>query len=128
MAILEASGAKRPRERRYRTGFPVRCTAAEKQDIFARAKHARRSASRFLVELALQESTQHHLRAISSEELSALEGLIVQLRRLASNLSELATRQHASAYDDADAPADAEVRKAVQEVRRMLDQIRSRIL
>ena len=128
MAISEASGAKRPRERRYRTGFPVRCTAAEKQGIFARARQAGRSASRFLVELALLETASCHSPGRSSEELSALEGLIVQLRRLASNLSELATRQHASAYNDADAPADAEIREVMQEVRRMLDQIRSRVL
>jgi hypothetical protein len=101
---------------------------AEKQEIFARARRADRSASRFLVELGLQETASCLSPGRSSEELSAMEGLIVQLRRLASNLSELATRQHASAYDDADVPADAEVNEAVQEVRRMLDQIRSGVL
>ena len=53
--------------------------------------------------------------------------LIVQLRRLASNLHELAAREHAAAEGDSDVPSPAEIDEAVLEVRGMLDQLRSRI-
>jgi hypothetical protein len=128
MVLQEASAGRRHRQRRYPTGFPVRCTAAEKQEIFARARRAGRSASRFVVELALQATPSGAAHVRSSEELTALEGLTVQLRRLGSNLSELARREHTSAYEEADAPADAEIREALEEVRRMLDRLHTRLL
>ena len=113
---------------RYPTGFPVRCTEAEKHEIFARAERANRSASRFLVELAVAISDNGIDTRPSREELEVVEGLIVQLRRLASNLHELASREHTSAVDDADAPSPAEIDQAVLEVRAMLDQLRSRLV
>jgi hypothetical protein len=128
MVRPKASAARRRRHRRYPTGFLVRCTAAEKQEIFARARRADRSASRFVVEIALQATPSGAAQVRSSEELTTLEGLTVQLRRLGSNLSELARREHDSAYEEADAPADAEIQEALEEVRRMLDRLRSRLL
>jgi hypothetical protein len=128
MVRPEASTARRLRQRRYPAGFPVRCTIAEKREIFARARRADRSASRFMVELALQAPSSAAAQVRSSEELTALEGLTVQLRRLGSNLSELARREHASAYEEADAPTDVEIQEVLEEVRRMLDRLCSRLL
>ena len=125
MAVPEPSHAERRQRGRYQTGFPVRCTEAEKQEIFARAERANRSASRFLVELAVAGGESGIAGRPSQEELEVVEALIVQLRRLASNLHELASREHAAADDDSDAPSAAEIDDAVLEVRGMLDQLRS---
>lgn len=56
-----------------------------------------------------------------------MEGLMVQLRRLASNLHELATREPAAADNDSDAPSPAEIDEGALEVRGMLDDCRSRL-
>ena len=126
MAIPDATEAE-GRRRRFPAGFPVRCTDAEKQEIFARAERANRSASRFLVELAIADGDDGIPARPSRDELEAVEGLMVQLRRLASNLHELAGREHGSEVDDADALSPAEIDDAVLEVRAMLDQLRSRL-
>ena len=128
MAVPEATHAKRRHGGQYPTGFPVRCTDAEKREIFVRAGRASRSASRYLVELALAENGEGFSSLSSPEELGALEGLMVQLRRVASNLNELARREQAAANRDADAPPAAEIEEAVLEVRGMLDQIRARLI
>ena len=52
---------------------------------------------------------------------------MVQLRRLASTLQELASREHDSAADGSDALSPPEIDEAVLEVRAMLDQLRSRL-
>ena len=127
MAVPETTHAERRRRRHYQTGFPVRCTEAEKQEIFARAERANRSASRFLVELAIAKGENATDCRPSLQELEVVEGLMVQLRRLASNLHELASREHAAADDDSGAPSAAEIDEAVLEVRGMLDQLRSRL-
>lgn len=124
MAVQQNTLAKSRRERRYHTGFLVRCTEAEKQEIFARAEQAHRSASRFLVETAIRNGDGIASRP-SQAELLALEGLMVQLRRLASNLQDLASRQHALADDDG--PPPDEIGEAVIEVRGILDLVRSRL-
>lgn len=113
---------------RYPTGFPIRCTDVEKREIFALAERANRSASRFLVELATANGDNGIVSRPAPEELEVVEGLMVQLRRLASNLHELATREHAATDDDADIPPVAEIDEAVLEVRGMLDQLRSRLI
>lgn len=113
--------------RRYPTGFPVRCTEVEKQEIFARAERANRSASRFLVELAVSNGG-NGMACLSAEDLMVVEGLMVQLRRLASNLQELASREHAAADDSTDAPAAGDIDEAVLEVRGLLDQLRARLI
>lgn len=116
---------KRNRDRRYPTGFPVRCTVAEKREIYARAERACRSASRFLVELGLREG-QNVTSPRSGEELSALEGLIVQLRRLCTNLSELIRCSQVADYQG-DSPGVDLLREAVQEVKRVVEQVRARL-
>lgn len=113
---------------RYPTGFPVRCTEAEKREIFARAERANRSASRFLVGLAMAQGGDGKASRPSQEELEVIEGLMVQLRRLASNLHELASREHAASGEDSDSPSAVEIDEAVLEVRGMLDQLRSRLI
>ena len=127
MAITDATEAESRQRRRFPAGFPVRCTDAEKREIFARAERANRSASRFLVELAITGGDNGIAARPSREELEVVEGLMVQLRRLASNLHELASRDLAADGDDADAPSPAEIDEAVLEVRAMLDQLRSRL-
>jgi hypothetical protein len=127
MAIPETAQVGSRSKGRYPTGFPIRCTEAEKQEIFARAERANRSASRFLVERAVAVSEHGIDVRRLHDERELLEGLTVQLRRLASNLHELADREHASAADDSDAPSPAELDEAVLEVRAMLDQLRSRL-
>ena len=128
MAVSETSQAERRRRTRYEAGFPVRCTDAEKQEIFARAERANRSASRFVVESVISKGENGLTSRPSWEELAVLEGLMVQLRRLASNLHELASRAHASPVDDSDVPSTAEIDEALLEVRAMLDQLRSRLV
>lgn len=127
MVVPETSQAEHRPRGRYPTGFPIRCTEAEKEEIFSRAERANRSASRFLVELAVAGDDDRWGARPSTEELQVVEGLMVQLRRLASNLHELASREHDSAADDSDAPSPAEIDEAVLEVRGMLDQLRSRL-
>lgn len=126
MAVPDTTHVESPQRGRYPTGFPVRCTEAEKQEIFSRAERANRSASRFLVELAIADDDDRLAARPSPEELQIVEGLMVQLRRLASNLHELASRENAAADDDVDAPSALEIDEAVLEVRGMLDQLRSR--
>lgn len=126
MAVDDTTHVESSPKGRYPTGFPVRCTEAEKQEIFSRAEHANRSASRYLVELAVADGEHAHAGRPTREELEVVEGLMVQLRRLASNLQELASREHASAGDDCDTPSPAEVDEAVLEVRGMLDRLRAR--
>ena len=127
MAVTDATHVEGGRRGRYPTGFPVRCTEAEKREIFARAERANRSASRFLVETVIVDGRNGNASRPSPEELEVVEGLMVQLRRLASNLHELATREHAAADDVSDVPSAVEIDEAVLEVRGMLDQLRSRI-
>lgn len=127
MAVPDTTDVDSRRKGRYPTGFPVRCTEAEKREIFARAERANRSASRFLVELAITDGDNGIATRPSPEDLDVMEGLMVQLRRLASNLHELASREVGAAGDDADAPSSAEVDEAVLEVRGILDQLRSRL-
>ncbi len=91
MVIPDTSHVESRQRGRYPTGFPVRCTEAEKREIFARAERANRSASRFLVELAIAEGDNGIGAPLSREELQVVEGLMVQLRRVASNLHELAS-------------------------------------
>lgn len=117
--LQEVSHAKRDRERRYPTGFPVRCTDAEKREIYARAERARRSASRFLVELGMREG-EGPTSPRSGEELSALEGLIVQLRRIGTSLSELIRCAQVADYEGGSPPVEL-LREAVQEVKRVVD-------
>ena len=87
----------------YPTGFPIRCTHREKREIFTRATRANRSASRFLVELA------------------------VQLRRVGTNLNQLARRTHDTAPTDTDPPADAEVAEATRAVTEVVQRVRERL-
>ncbi|MQA92206.1 MAG: hypothetical protein GEU90_18600 [Gemmatimonas sp.] len=105
----------------------MRCTEAEKQEIFAMAKRANRSASRFLVELALLRDHENRGTIQSADEVAALEALAVQLRRLGSNLDALARRSDDLASDHAGALSMIEARDVVQEVWRMLDQVRMRL-
>lgn len=128
MAVPEPTHGERRYRGRYLTGFPVRCTDAEKHEIFIRAERANRSASRFLVELAMADDDDGVGARLSGEELEILEGLMVQLRRLASNLHELASREHAADDDDSGTLAPGEIDEAVLEVRAMLDQLRSRLI
>lgn len=127
MAIHQNAQGEPLRDRRYSTGFPVRCTEAEKHKIFSRAERANQSASRFLVELAIADGDKALNARPSREELEVLEGLMVQLRRIASNLLELASREHTAADDDSEASAAAEIHEAVLQVRGLLDQLRSRL-
>ncbi len=127
MAIERPEHSRNGSRRRYPEAFPVRCTHEEKLAIFARAEQANRSASRFLVELALRTDTLQ-LGRRSSEEISLLEGLMVQLRRVGTNLAELAHRADASAWDEADPLSEAEVHRAVGEVREMLARMRPLLL
>jgi|SRR5690606_8714074 len=124
MLVPETNQAERRRRRRYPTGFPIRCTEAEKQEIFARAVRANRSASRFLVELAMADGSNGIGARLSHSELEVLEGLIVQLRRLASNLHALASLEHDSAEVGSDVPSAVQIDQAVLEVRELLDQLR----
>jgi hypothetical protein len=128
MAVSDATHVESRQRGRYPTGFPVRCTEAEKREIFARAEQANRSASRFLVESVIAADGNGLRSRPSREEVDVIEGLMVQLRRLASNLHELASREHAASGDDSDAPAAVEIDEAVLEVRGMLDQLRSRLV
>ena len=125
MAVSETTQAERHQRTRYLAGFPVRCTEAEKQEIFARAERANRSASRFVVESVIANGGNGLASCRSWEELDVMEGLMVQLRRLANNLHELAAREHAAADDDSDVGSAAEIDEAVLEVRGILDQLRS---
>jgi hypothetical protein len=126
MGTTPTAGPNDGRERLYPTGFPIRCTHKEKE-IYARAKRANRSASRFLVELGTLEAGQPLAPRPSPEELAALEALMVQLRKVGVNLNQLAHREHASAYTDIEPPSDGEVREAVRAVEEMLRLIRARL-
>lgn len=125
METASATRREKGREQSFSTGFPVRCTDAEKQEIFARAAQAKRSASRFLVELAVRVEADEIRSRPSPEELAVLEGLVVQLRRLGTNLNEIARHQEAADYQDDDGLTDAELSIAVREVRSVVDQVRS---
>lgn len=127
MEIPPAAGSTNGRERLYPTGFPIRCTHREKREIFTRAKRANRSASRFLVELGTLAEGQLLAPHLSSEELAALEELAVQLRRVGSNLNQLARRTHISAYTDTEPPTDAEVGEAVRATEELIRLIRERL-
>ena len=127
MVLPEPRQADRRPRGRYPTGFPVRCTEAEKQEIFARAVRANRSASRFLVELAMADGSSGLGSRPSPDELDVVEGLMVQLRRLASNLHQLASLQYESDETGSDTPSSVEIDAAVLEVRELLDQLRWRL-
>ena len=116
------------RNRRYPTGFPIRCTLEEKAEIYARAERASRSASRFLVQLGTSGDGEPPASRLFPEDLSILEGLMVQLRRVGTNLHELARREHAFLHGETYSPSDDDVEDAVREVSDVIDQIRSRIL
>ena len=128
MAIPDTPHVESRQRGRYPTGFPVRCTDSEKREIFARAERANRSASRFLVELATTPGDDGIHARPSQEELEVVEGLMVQLRRLVSNLQQLASREQAAADYDVDALSAVEIDEAVLEVRGILDQLRSRFV
>lgn len=115
------------RERLYPTGFPIRCTHEEKREIFARAERANRSASRFLVESGLLKDGQVPTAGLSPAEITLLEGLLVHLRRVGTNLNELARREHDLAYAEGGSTSDVEVREVLREVGEMLNQLRSRL-
>lgn len=127
MGTTPTAGPNGGRERLYPTGFPIRCTDGEKREIFARAKRANRSASRFLVELGTLEAGQILAPQPSPEELAVLEALMLQLRRVGTNLNQLVHREHASAYTDVEPPSDSEVRGAVREIEEVLRRIRARL-
>jgi hypothetical protein len=127
MAVPEGNIVEKRRKRRFPTGLAVRCTEAEKREIFVRAELANRSASRFLVELAVGADAGCPRSRTSSEELEIMEALVVQLRRIASNLQELASHDYGSAADEPNPPSPGEIDEAVLEVRGMLDQLRSRL-
>jgi len=127
MGTTPATGPNGGRERLYPTGFPIRCTHGEKREIYDRAKRANRSASRFLVELGTLEDGQLLAPQPSPEELSVLEALSVQLRRVGTNLNQLAHREYASAYNDVGPPSDGEVREAVSAIDEVLRLIRARL-
>lgn len=127
MGTTPTAGPNGGRERLYPTGFPIRCTNKEKREIFARAKRANRSASRFLVELGTLEDGQLLAPQPSPEELAVLEALTVQLRRVGTNLNQLAHREHASAYTDVEPPSDGEVREAVRAIEEVIRLIRARL-
>jgi len=128
MAVPDTTHVEGGRRGRYPTGFPVRCTEAEKREIFARAERANRSASRFLVESVIADGGKSNAARPSPEELEVVEGLMVQLRRLVSNLQQLASREQAAADYDVDALSAVEIDEAVLEVRGILDQLRSRFV
>jgi hypothetical protein len=127
MGSETSTSSKATRGRLYPTGFPIRCTHQEKREIFARAGRANQSASRFLVTLAMRDGGQLVSFRASPMEASVLEGLMVQLRRIGTNLYELARRGDASEGADAERDAAAEVREVAHEVREILDRIRSRL-
>lgn len=122
--IRRQIGREKP-HRRYLTGFPIRCTAAEKREIYAKAERACTSASRFLVEL-VTKGEEHVTVQRSEEELSALEGLIVQLRRLGTNLHELA-RRACDVDREGQSPSADQICDAAQEVKQLLDQLRTKL-
>jgi hypothetical protein len=64
---------------------------------------------------------------LSPEELTVLEELAVQLRRVGSNLNQLARRQHISAYTDIEPPADAEIGEATRAVEVVVRLVRERL-
>jgi hypothetical protein len=127
MGSEASTSSKATRKRLYPTGFPIRCTHQEKREIFARAERANQSASRFLVKLAMRDGGHLMSSQASPKEFSVLEGLMVQLRRIGTNLYELARRSDAAEGADAERDAAAEVREAAREVREILDRIRSRL-
>ena len=127
MGTQPASPSHGGRQRRYTTGVLVRCTPAEKKEIYARARRANRSASRFLVELGIGENGGAAVERPPPQELAVLEGLMVQLRRVATTLNDLARREHASDHAGIDPPTDAEFRQAATGVKELLDQLRSRL-
>lgn len=127
MATQRAADPKLLRGRRYATGFPIRCTEQEKAEIFAQAARANRSASRFLVELAVRTTGPSFDSPRSTQELAALEGLMVQLRRVATNLQVLAHHDHRSVTGDGElSPTAADA--VVSEIREVLAQIRERVV
>lgn len=75
----------------------------------------------------MREGRQPQSSHSSPEKFSVLEGLMVQLRRVGTNIHELARRSHAPESVDFGRGSDAEVRDMIREVRDTLDQIRSRL-
>lgn len=127
MATQRAADPKLLRGRRYATGFPIRCTEQEKAEIFAQAARANRSASRFLVELAVRTTGPRFDSPRSTQELAALEGLMVQLRRVATNLQVWAHHDHRSVTGGGElSPTAADA--VVSEIREVLAQIRERVV
>ena len=126
MALHEVGDIDRRQRRRYLTGFPIRCTEQEKAEIFARAARVNRSASRFLVELAMRPTGPGFASQRSEAETVVLEGLMVQLRRVASNLQELARDHHLVSRDGEVSPATID--DTVVEIRQLLAQIRERVV
>ena len=114
------------RQRRYTTGVLVRCTPAEKKQIYASARRANRSASRFLVELGIGERGGATVERPPPHELAVLEGLMVQLRRLATTLHDLTRREYAD-NTGIDPPTEAEFRQAATGVKELLVELRSRL-
>lgn len=92
-----------------------------------RAARANRSASRFLVELAVREAGPGFAAPRSEEDLAVLEGLLVQLRRVATNLQELARRDHQFVVHEG-AAAPAELDEAVAQARDVLNLVRDRLV
>lgn len=127
LAIQRPADQKPLRRRRYPTGFPIRCTEREKAEIFARAASVNRSASRFLVELAVRATGPGFASPQSREDLAVLEGLLVQLRRVATNLQELARRDHQFVVHEG-AAAPAELDEAVAQARDVLNLVRDRLV
>jgi hypothetical protein len=96
-----STSSKATHGRLYPTGFPIRCTHQEEREIVARAERANQSASRFLVTLAMRDGGQLVSSRASRMEASVLEGLMVQLQRIGTNLYEVARR--GDAFEGADA-------------------------
>ena len=127
MDIEQTTRRSRGRPKRYPYGLPVRGTAEEIRTIHTNARKANRSASRFLVELGTLPEGQVLAPRPSEEDLAVLEALMVQLRRVGTNLNQLAHREHASAYTGTEPPTEAEVREVVQAVRELLRTLRGRL-
>ena len=126
MATEKAVGRSRFRACRYATGFPIRCTDAEKREIFARAERANKSASRFLVELGTATAPSRNV-APSPDELAILEALAVQLRRLGTNLTEIIRRGNSPDFPTSDASSDADLKAVANELRGILETVRERL-
>lgn len=131
---MSEGGAGEPRKRRWNSDrYPkmvtVRVTLEEHEELLRRAQRTRLSASRFLVRCGLSQRLPplRDRPAPTPEERRDLEFLLYQLRKVGTNLNQLAKRTNAARLFGRMRPPASKVEQAASAAEGLIRLLRKRL-